>query len=145
MVKDELIAQEFTPVYDAKEDRIRLIVNIHYPTRYDFYLTRKLLIKLLERFSDLLKENLSTTTIQRAAISPQTDIAQSEKKVYPPTNKQIFLIEKINIQFDKKNKKYTITISDNNKSVISSLTANELKNLLKLLSDKVKFEWGLNF
>jgi hypothetical protein len=39
-----LVANQFTAVYDEKEDRLRLIININYPTRYDFWITRKFLI-----------------------------------------------------------------------------------------------------
>jgi hypothetical protein len=49
-----LVANQFTAVYDEKEDRLRLIININYPTRYDFWITRKFLIDIMDNLQTYL-------------------------------------------------------------------------------------------
>ncbi|BAF70506.1 conserved hypothetical protein [Nitratiruptor sp. SB155-2] len=134
--KEQLIAKQFTPVYDEREDRLRLIVNLNYPTRYDLWITRAFLIKLLDELSkfalpDIEEEQPSTN---------QSDL--NEPAIYPNTNTP-YLVESVNIT--PTGDGFAITIEDGSTQIVTTLSAQELKKLISLILRTVRFAWGLYF
>ena len=134
-----LIAQQFTPIYDEREDRIRLIFNINFPTRYDMWITRNFLIKLIYSLNEKLMQ-----TLEKKSISNKTSSDKTNAQIYPPTNKEINLLVKLQIT-PLNNDNYLITFSDNNITIESQLTQEELSQLLKTLINITKNNWGITY
>ncbi|WP_456471439.1 hypothetical protein [Caminibacter sp.] len=137
-MQETIIGQQFTPVYDPKEDRIRLIININYPTRHDIWITRRFLINLLDNVSHLITDNIKTQ--QTTSPQNQNTIPQ---KIYK-FRKKPKLIEELNISYNKDTNTYNLLIKDAKTSIESALTPEDLNNLIKHLIKPVKYEWGLH-
>jgi hypothetical protein len=137
MNNEILIARQFTPVYDEKEDRVRLIFNINYPTRYDMWITRNFLIKLIYSLSDYIIDDELQTTQQQ---NQQTQ----EDTIYLPTNKNIELLESFQIT-PINDSIYLVRFSDNNTTIEAHLSKNDLSKLLKALVNATKNTWGISF
>ncbi|BCD60705.1 hypothetical protein NitYY0814_C1492 [Nitratiruptor sp. YY08-14] len=134
--KEQLIAKQFTSVYDEREDRLRLIVNLNYPTRYDLWITRAFLIKLLDELS-----KFSLPEIEEEPPSTNQSDAK-EPAIYPSINTP-HLVESVNITTTKDG--FTITIEDGSTQIVTTLSAQELKKLISLILRTVRFAWGLYF
>jgi len=131
-----LIAKQFTPIYDEREDRIRLIFNINYPTRYDMWITRNFLIKLIYSLDEYIIEEKETSNINSTNTSNST-----ENKIYLPTNSQIKLLE--SFQITPINNNYLIRFSDTEQTIETTLTKEELSKLLKALVKIIQNVWGI--
>ena len=138
-MSNTLIAKQFTPIYDEKEDRLRLIVNINYPTRYDIWITRKFLIDII----DNLQNYLNNFEEEKELKENKSENNSSQLPIYEATNTPS-LLETLNIK--KENNLFILTLQDENKTTIESvLTLTELKNLLKTLVNPVQMKWGIVF
>ena len=140
-MKSELIvARQFTPVYDEFEDRIRLIVNINYPNRYDFWITRAFLIKILDRIRDFIDiDGISEDKSQNSSTDSSTD-SLLKQPIYP-FEREIQLLS--TIQFSKKEEGIEIVLSDHTVSVKCILQKNELKLLIEAIVRQIQYRWGL--
>ena len=138
-MSNTLIAKQFTPIYDEKEDRLRLIININYPTRYDIWITRKFLIDII----DNLQNYLNNFEEKKELKENKSENNSSQLPIYEATNTPS-LLETLNIK--KENNLFILTLQDENKTTIESiLTLTELKNLLKTLVSPVQMKWGIVF
>jgi len=138
-MSNTLIAKQFTPIYDEKEDRLRLIININYPTRYDIWITRKFLIDII----DNLQNYLNNFEEKKELKENKNENNSSQLSIYEATNTPS-LLETLNIK--KENNLFILTLQDENKTTIESiLTLTELKNLLKTLVSPVQMKWGIVF
>ena len=138
-MSNTLIAKQFTPIYDEKEDRLRLIININYPTRYDIWITRKFLIDII----DNLQNYLNNFEEEKELKENKSENNSSQLPIYEATNTPS-LLETLNIK--KENNLFILTLQDENKTTIESiLTLTELKNLLKTLVNPVQMKWGIVF
>jgi len=138
-MSNTLIAKQFTPIYDEKEDRLRLIININYPTRYDIWITRKFLIDII----DNLQNYLNNFEEEKEFKENKSENNSSQLPIYEATNTPS-LLETLNIK--KENNLFILTLQDENKTTIESiLTLTELKNLLKTLVNPVQMKWGIVF
>jgi len=134
-----LIAKQFTPIYDEKEDRLRLIININYPTRYDIWITRKFLIDIIDK----LQNYLDNFEEEKELKENKSENNSSQLPIYEATNTPS-LLETLNLK--KENNLFILTLQDENKTTIESiLTLTELKNLLKTLVNPVQMKWGIVF
>jgi len=134
-----IIAKQFTPIYDEKEDRLRLIININYPTRYDIWITRRFLIDII----DNLQNYLNNFEEEKKLKENKNENNSSQLPIYEATNTPS-LLETLNIK--KENNLFILTLQDENKTTIESiLTLTELKNLLKTLVSPVQMKWGIVF
>jgi hypothetical protein len=138
-MEDILQIKQFTPVYDEKEDRLRLIFNINYPTRYDVWITRKFLIDILDNFSDYIKPQ----EIKESQNSNTEENQNAQNNIYPPTNDEIRLLETINANFNQNG--VILTFKDSKTTLQAALTYEELKSLLETITARVKHHWGLYF
>jgi phosphopantetheine adenylyltransferase len=136
MNNEILIAKQFTPVYDEREDRVRLIFNINYPTRYDMWITRNFLIKLIYSLSDYIIEEEQT--------AQQNQQSQEKNTIYLPVNKNVELLESFQIT-PINNSIYLVRFSDNNTTIEAYLSKNDLSKLLKALINATKNTWGISF
>ena len=135
MNNEILIAKQFTPVYDEREDRVRLIFNINYPTRYDMWITRNFLIKLIYSLSDYIIEEEQT--------AQQNQQSQEKNTIYLPVNKNVELLESFQIT-PINNSIYLVRFSDNNTTIEAYLSKNDLSKLLKALINATKNTWGIS-
>ncbi len=138
-MEDILQIKQFTPVYDEKEDRLRLIFNINYPTRYDVWITRKFLIDILDNFSDYIKPQ----EIKESQNGNTEENQNAQNNIYPPTNDEIHLLETINANFNQNG--VILTFKDSKTTLQAALTYEELKSLLETITARVKHHWGLYF
>lgn len=135
--------KQITPLYDPKEDRLRLIINLNYPDRYDLWITRKFLINILDNIQNFLEgkklfpnKNLKNNSSEN---NNETLI------IYPPLNKLPILLESINISH-LENNNFLINLEDANKNKFNfQLSLEELKDLINLIIKNTQFEWGINF
>jgi len=132
-----ITAKQFSSIYDEKEDRIRLIINLNYPDRYDLWITRKFLIDIMD--------NVQTYLMNFKAEEKQTNnnnYHQQELPIYESTNTPLIL-ETFNIT--KRENNFILILKDSNITIQAILTLNELKNFLKLILNPVKIKWGIWF
>jgi hypothetical protein len=134
-----LVANQFTAVYDEKEDRVRLIININYPTRYDFWITRKFLIDIMDNLQTYLTNFKEEPIEENLENQPENN---TEVSIFEPTNEPS-LLETLNIT--KQDNFFILTLEDNKNIIQSTFKLNELKNLLKILLQPVRIRWGLGF
>jgi hypothetical protein len=127
-----LVAKQFTPIYDPIEDRLRLAININYPTRYDIFITRRFFKELLNSTKGLLSQ----------ASSSSSSGSSEEQKIYS-FRKKPQLIENLNISYDKEKNVYNLSLRDKRVEITSSLTPQELANLLAFMLKQVQIEWDL--
>ena len=140
-MRETLIAKQFTPIYDEKEDRIRLIINLNYPTRYDVWITRRFLVMIVDELSELFDKEVEK---QEPFISSEKNKIEDGQKVYT-FEKEPNLLENLHIRFDKKKSIYYLKLSDKSVDIETNLTPEELKKLVKYLIEQVKYKWGINF
>jgi hypothetical protein len=134
-----LVANQFTAVYDEKEDRVRLIININYPTRYDFWITRKFLIDIMDNLQTYLTNFKEEPIEENLENQPENN---TEVSIFEPTNEPS-LLETLNIT--KQDNFFILTLEDNKNIIQATFKLNELKNLLKMLLQPVRIRWGLGF
>lgn len=132
-----LIAQQFTPIYDEREDRLRLIFNINYPTRYDMWITRNFLSKIIYSLNEYIIENQP----QNKNTPSQKD---SKETIYLPTNKEVKLLESFQITPVNENT-YLSRFSDSETTVEAHLTKENLSTLLKSFVKATKNFWGIAY
>lgn len=132
-----LEAKQFTPIYDPREDRIRLIININTPTRYDMWLTRAMLIKILDRVEEFVAADDVYTV-------PETDGEEGsvEAKVFAPINDTPLLLEQFSLT-KQSDGTFLLRISDGQKEFGALLQSHQLQQLLHLLKSQVRFVWGI--
>jgi len=131
-----LLATQFTPIYDEREDRLRLIFNINYPTRYDMWVTRNFLVKLID---NLFGFDLNITETEQTTTETTNN---TQKEIYP-FEKTILLLENMNIKPTPQG--YLITFQDNRQIVESELNAKDFDNLIKHILSPVKYKWGIMY
>ncbi len=139
-MSDVIIAKKFSAVYNEYEDRLRLIINVTCPTRYDFWITRKFLIEIVDNLQNYLinfKEK-----IKKDSQNTQSSNKNEEIKLYPPQNTPS-LLESVNIQ--RQNDLFILTLKDKKTTIEATLKLNELKDLLEMLIRPVKMRWGIGF
>ena len=129
-------AHQFTPLYDPREDRIRFIININTPQRYDMWLTRAMLIKILDHVEDFVGEE-SSVPVNESEESNKSE----EGKIFAPSNKEIALLEQFSLT--KKDNGFVVRISDGKREFVSFLYPWQLQQLLRLLKNQVRFVWGI--
>ena len=132
-----LEAHQFTPLYDPREDRIRFIININTPQRYDMWLTRAMLIKILDHVEDFVGEENTVPGNK----SEESDAKSEEGKIFAPSNEEVALLEQFSLT--KKDNGFVVCISDGARKVISFLYPIQLQQLLNLLKNQVRFVWGI--
>jgi len=131
----EIVAKQFTPLYDEREDRMRLAININFPERYDIWITRAFLIKILDNVDSFWeKECLKEVT-------DQTFQACAEV-VHQPVN-EAKLLEAFTIH--KQKNSYLLILSDGKARITAFLEPGQLSRLFTLLKSKVRYIWGLGF
>ena len=140
MSKEIVQAKEFTPLYDEREDRLRLIVNLHYPTRYDVWVTRRFLLKIVDELVDFL----DTTSHSTSNHSTKENQLSSQQPIYP-FDKEPKIVERLDISHDKNSGLFNLQLYDGNIAIVSSMKAEELKQLIQFMLNQVRFQWGLNF
>jgi hypothetical protein len=137
-MSDILIAKQFTAIYDEREDRLRLIININYPNRYDFWITRKFLIDIMDNLQNyIMKFKDDYKNSQNETSNNSKDLP-----IYEPTNNPT-LLDQLNIT--KKDNFFILTLQNQEKTVQATLTFEDLNNLLKTIIQPVRIRWGLGF
>lgn len=137
-MSDILIAKQFTPLYDEKEDRLRVIININYPDRYDFWITRKFLIDIMDNLQNYLMRFQEEKVKENHKPTSNPD----ELPIYEPTS-EASLLEKLNIT--KNDNIFILTMQSQDKTIQTTLTLQDLKNLLNAIIKPVRIQWGLGF
>jgi len=139
-MSNTIIAKQFSAIYDEKEDRLRLIVNINYPDRYDIWITRKFLIDIIDNLQTYLlklKENTSSTKNNK-----ENNSSNQNLPIYKSNNVPNILQE---LNITKKENNFILTLKDENKTIQAVLSIEELKKILEIMLSPVKIRWGLGF
>ncbi|NPA55149.1 MAG: hypothetical protein GXO40_02160 [Epsilonproteobacteria bacterium] len=130
-------ALQFTPIYEPREDRIRLIINLNHPTRYDMFITRKFLLDLISH----IKKLITPIPLPQSESTTQSDTPQP---IYSFEH-DAKLLETINISFDKDKGAFNITLSDGIADIQTVLQPHELNNLIMYMVKCIKPHWGSEF
>lgn len=135
--------KQLTPIYDEKEDRLRLIVNINFPNRYDLFITRRFLINILDNLQNfLIKNNIKS---KEDSFNSSKNNDQNLNTIYPSINKKPILLESINITCLNENNFLINLLDEKDNKFEIMMSYEELNNLIELILKIVKFEWGINF
>ena len=132
--------REISLRYDLKEDRIQLIGNISsQKSRIDFWVTRRVTIKLLDSLSDIL--NFHATCKQSTQKTGRKKI--EKRKIDKREN--IELLEKINFIIDKKRGLYRVKFLSKQKEAVLTMNKDSFSGFVQLLTNNIPWaEWGID-
>lgn len=141
--------------FDALEDRIRLIGNLtNGQQRMDFWLTRKLVLKVLESSPELMKK--TSDVVGKVPVQHQAAMAQFEHEKAQPHKVQrdeevshagepAFLMTRLDISFKEERYQLVFFINSEVEAVaFSLLTPNEMHQVLHWLHRGAQqLTWGV--
>ena len=143
--------------FDAVEDRIRLIGNLdNGQQRTDFWLTRRLVLRLLDASPKLLQqtsEKVSRTPFEHQSAMAQFehDVAQQTRPVRQDTNLihkdfQAHLLKRLDISFQKEQYRLSFFVADDAQLfAFSVLTRQEMHQILHWMHKGcLQLEWGVS-
>ncbi len=144
----------FTFKYDQFEDRILLIGNLENQNpRIDFWLTRKLVMRLLGGTQELIEKTAGV--VQNAPEQHKTQLAQFhhdhalqnldvERLDQAVTAQDARLLTRIDISFNNEQYRLLFFSGGEEAIAVSVLTYNELHQILYLLhKGALELEWGV--
>lgn len=135
--------REISLRYDLKEDRIQLIGNISsQKSRIDFWVTRRVTIKLLDSLSDILNFHTIHTTCKQS--TQKTGRKKIEKRKIDKIE-NIELLEKINFIIDKKRGLYRVKFLSKQKEAVLTMNKDSFSGFVQLLTNNIPWaEWGID-
>lgn len=152
-MKNQIIANTFTPTYDEIEDRIRLSINYQdMQNRVDFMITRSFILNLLPVAEEFLLKHygIEASPYKKNNIE---EIKQTEQKTLSSTdmsNLELFkmqdeLLREVNFSIDPKTKDITVKFSSNTTMAIASFDVNMFEKLFSVIKASIPFiKWGIS-
>lgn len=151
-MKNIIVANTFTPMYDEVEDRLRVVINYQdINNRVDFMITRNFILNLAPSVDEFIFNYYSSNPIIKESfdinsnkkndnnITSQTDRANLE---FLRTNEE--LLVEVNLTYMPSTKKTLITFSSKNittQALLEGLLLEQIFNLIK--SAIPRFKWGI--
>ena len=133
-----IIAKQFTPIYDPKEDRIRLIINLNYPDRYDIWITRKFLIDILDNLQNFFfQHNIEFNYNTPNNVSTDT---KESLPIYENKNEPQILE---NFSLTKDDDRFVLVLKDSTTTIQSILGQEEIKQFILYTINSVNIQWGI--
>ncbi|HIP54281.1 MAG TPA: hypothetical protein EYH11_02275 [Sulfurimonas autotrophica] len=149
---EKIIANTFTPLYDAVEDRILLIINYEdINNRVDFMITRSFLLKILPSMEEFMFRHYGLEESQ-SNTSSTAGTASTPKKSTPTdfANLELFakekeLLQEVNFTYNEKNQQTILRLSSKKSSVVASLEYSMLESVKNAIKKAIPhFEWGFS-
>ena len=154
-------ADKFTAWYDAVEDRLRLVANMDKPeARVDLWITRRLFLTIITQLEDFIEPKgmgIEADDIDRlitkgspSVDSSDGDIGKKKVKEKQSMDKktadiEVSLLRTLNISWDKKNKKVSLTLISDIYEVEANLDAVSMTAFMRmLLMQAPSVEWGIS-
>lgn len=145
----------FTFKYDHLEDRILMVGNLtNQQQRIDFWLTRKLVLRLLGGAQDLIEK--TTAQIAEAPLEHKTQLLQFDHQHAQSSlpiereNQQIEtrdaeLLTRIDISYKQEKYQLHFFLNDSDSVAASVLTYDELHQIIHLIhKGAVTLDWGVS-
>jgi hypothetical protein len=145
-------AQKFTFSYDRTEDRLKMLINYDLPeARIDFFITRVMLMRLIPVIEKIL---ISSMTLQESEKSSNhlpkerrlgSKIATDETTLKLLDENRVYLLEKIDFQYQAKNNTVTLIFSAAGEIKCTAyLTAENFSQVMNgMLSAVPHSSWGI--
>ncbi|MFA6197097.1 MAG: hypothetical protein WC656_10690 [Sulfurimonas sp.] len=152
-MKNIIVANTFTPIYDEIEDRLRVVINYQdINNRVDFMITRNFILNLVPSVDEFIfnyysynsrvKESFNINSNKKNDDNTsQTDRANLE---FLRTNEE--LLVEVNLTYEPNTKKTLITFSSKNITTEALLDGLLLKQIFNLIKSAIPhFKWGIAY
>ena len=138
-------AKTFTVLFDAREDRLRLVLNYEQPQeRFDYWITRSFLLKLLPVLSNF-NPHSKQESIKTLPISSQpSSVASTDNITLELTQKDPYILDQIHFHI-LENQQIRIDFDPHPGpryvAILSGEEINAIRNLL--IQTAPSLEWGI--
>ncbi|MDD2830115.1 MAG: hypothetical protein PHW18_11120 [Sulfuricurvum sp.] len=141
-----ILAKTFTPFYSESEDRIRLVVNYaDYENRFDLWLTRAFLLKLLPTIEECLDQYGTGAELVQLQQSNANVETKTDSSTLSITEKKGHLVYSVDLTFKPTNNTFEIVFKTDEAHVISTLNELLLKTVLKSIFNSMPLiSWGIS-
>jgi hypothetical protein len=146
----KIIADTFTPLYDAIEDRIRLVINYqNIDSRVDLMITRSFILEFLPTMDEFVLnhyglENITIETKNKdPEVSPSSTTTDNiDLELY---KKQDELLTKVDFAFYQQTQQTQLKLYTTDTQIEAPLDKELLKNLLRVIKASVPYiNWGIS-
>ena len=148
IMKKNIIAKTFTPMYDEVEDRLRVVVNYQdAQNRVDFMITRNFVLNLIPSVDEFRSALYGVDDFE----SPmQSEAKQKITSKTDNTNLELLkmdeeLLREVNFSFDKNLKQTTLTLNSKNSTAKAQLDGFMLMQIFKIIKSAIPYiRWGIS-
>jgi hypothetical protein len=133
----KIIADTFTPLYDAIEDRIRLVINYqNIDSRVDLMITRSFILEFLPTMDEFVLN-------KDPEVSPSSTTTDNiDLELY---KKQDELLTKVDFAFYQQTQQTQLKLYTKDTQIEAPLDKELLKNLLRVIKASVPYiNWGIS-
>lgn len=147
-----ITANTFTPLYDATEDRIRLVINYQdIQNRVDLMITRAFMINLIPSAEEYIAQYYAKEPLaQERATSHATQESANPLSQTDNTNLELLrmqeeLLSQVKFTFQPKTKQTVVTFQSKNIVAVAKLNASLLTQVFEILKSTIPFyQWGIS-
>lgn len=137
-------AKTLSLLYNAREDRMKLIINKEEKERIEFWITRRFYFSLLFELETFLERLNITFTPMVQNKKRETPQKTSQDTLAVKQNISISMLEDININFIKKSENFIFTFKSKETEAQTVFEKEEFLNFYTLLKGSFpKGEWGI--
>jgi hypothetical protein len=150
----KIVANTFTPLYDAIEDRIRLVVNYDdYQNRVDLMITRSFILDLIPSIEEFYQKHYDVAVSDEMALKVEQNVSPKQNATVETdsANLQLFqkdeqLLQEINLSFDANTQHTAVTFRTKEGVVVSRLDAQTFRDVIKILKSAIPYvAWGISY
>ena len=152
-MKKTITANDFTPIYDTLEDRIRLVLNYQdINNRVDFMITRSFLLNLIPTAEEFIEQSYGTEDVvqEKVAVAhvnePNKALNQTDTANLELFKKDEELLLEVNFAFNKQKKITKVAFSSKTVVVNAQLNASTIREVFKMIKLAIpRIKWGIAY
>ena len=152
-MKKTITANDFTPIYDTLEDRIRLVLNYQdINNRVDFMITRSFLLNLIPTAEEFIEQSYGTEDVvqEKVAVAhvnePNKALNQTDTANLELFKKDEELLLEVNFAFNKQKKITKVAFSSKTVVVNAQLNASTIREVFKMIKLAIpRIRWGIAY